>query len=442
MAHYVDPSLTKKVTRTNVCKDCGGKLFSQYAGRQGDKIVCVECGEEFSGWISRQKMDQQKMESYFDRREVEKAYPELEQKGMRIKTLRKTKLAFPEIGQVRKGVKEEFTRADGSKYTRPVDLDYFRVVFVEGEEAAAEKFRAVYGEQPQEINIRFPFNDIDRLWSSSLSGFLAGGLVAQSDGEIYLYLRDGITNQDIVRNGKRLDNGEAMPYNPDEPATYYMDKNNTRQPVFCEPSGLLRVMVPELERAAFLTVVTNSWHDIEAIEAYLEGLWGLTNGNIQGLPVVLKRRPNMISTPGSDGKRVRREKWLLHLEVEPGYAGKRFQALERAIYAELDAGSEPVAALPSGEEEVIVVDGFDHAKYNQHDVLEGEIEEEEEVEDDTLTPGLVRNKRQFYDLCKKVGLDKGASDAILKECGGDTSVSYDQILKQYNELFKKDKADG
>jgi hypothetical protein len=59
-------------------------------------------------------------------------------------------------------------------------------------------------------------------------------------------------------------------------------------------------------------------------------------GDLRGIPFVLKRRLHKISTPGSDGKRIRREKWLLSIETQPQWTLAQLGAMEQA-------------ALPSGE---------------------------------------------------------------------------------------------
>jgi len=87
----------------------------------------------------------------------------------------------------------------------------------------------------------------------------------------------------------------------------------------CKPTGRLKVIIPELRRLAYVVVHTTSRWDIVEITANLEALSRLTGNGINGIPLVLKRRPRMISTPGQDGKRARREKWLLSIEADPAW---------------------------------------------------------------------------------------------------------------------------
>jgi len=256
---------------------------------------------------------------------------------MQIKTLRKQSLPFPEIGRIRKGAPKEEGAA-------PKDLDYFRVDIFPHEEKAIEDFSRHYPDEPKEINIRFPFNEINSVWMTALEAYTAGAMYAQSDGEIYIYLKDGMTGDILVKDGIDLETGEPRPYKEDEPATHYTNSKGEKIPLHCKPTGRLRVMIAELKRAAFFTVVTNSWNDIEQITAQLNGLDALSNGNIQGLPIQLKRRPKMVSTPGANGKRVRREKYLIELEVDPEYTAARFDELKRQVMPSLSDGGETIDA--------------------------------------------------------------------------------------------------
>jgi hypothetical protein len=76
--------------------------------------------------------------------------------------------------------------------------------------------------------------------------------------------------------------------------------------------------VPELKRLAYLIVMTTSVHDIINISEQLRGIASMNSGRIAGIPLVLRRRPKKISTPsGENGKRARREKWLISIEADP-----------------------------------------------------------------------------------------------------------------------------
>jgi len=223
---------------------------------------------------------------------------------MPIKGLSDRGLSFPEIGQIRKGAKKTENRPGQ-------DLTYFRVEFDERETKAKETFDEIYKTgKPTNIRIILPFNEIDRVWEAWLEAYTAGRMVARSDGEKYIYLVDTKTGDVIVQNGEPY-----VKYDPKIPAGYdYQNK-----PVFCKPSGRLKVIIPELARAAYMTVLTTSINDIANISAQLEAFSRLNKGRIAGIPFILRRRPKKISRPDSKDKtkRVRVEKWMLSIEADP-----------------------------------------------------------------------------------------------------------------------------
>jgi hypothetical protein len=236
-------------------------------------------------------------------------------------------LSFPEIGQIRKGIKEDRKREDGSTYQVPVDLDYFRVEFDEKEVETADRFKAKYGEQPQEINIILPFDEIERCWDAWLEAYTAGRMVARSDGAKFTYWVDTDTGLPKVKNGEPF-----TPYKPGQ----VVGKDYQGKAVFANPVGRLKIIVPELGRAAFLTVHTTSFHDIANISMQLEAFKQINGGVIKGIPLVLRRRPKKISIPKDDGQRVRMQKWLLSIEADPAWV--------RAKLAEVKT-----LALPDGQ---------------------------------------------------------------------------------------------
>ena len=231
---------------------------------------------------------------------------------MPIKGLSDRGLAFPEIGQIRKGAPKT-ENAPGK------DLAYFRVDFDEQETEAIAKFTEIYGDKPTDINIVLPFNEIEQLWDAWLEGYTAGRLVARSDGEKFIYLVDTKTGDVLVKNGVDK-SGKPMPYTDGMIVGYdYQGK-----PVKCKAAGRLKVVIPELQRLAFLTVLTTSLHDIGNISAQLLAIQTFCVGMGKGLggtPLVLRRRPHEVSTPDpkDKSKRARRTKWLLSIEADPEF---------------------------------------------------------------------------------------------------------------------------
>jgi hypothetical protein len=225
---------------------------------------------------------------------------------MGIKGLTDRGLAFPAIGSIRKGAKKTEANKPGG------DLKYFRVEFDERETESAEIFRKIYGNQPTEINILLPFNEIDKVWDAWHEAYTAGRMVARSDGEFLTYLLDVETGEVRVLGGH-----PKTPHPADGIVGYYKDSKGSRQPIKLKPVGRMKVVIPELKRLAYLTLHTTSIHDIMNLSSQLEAIRVMNSGRIAGVPLILRRRPKMISTPAPDGQRVRREKWLLSIEADP-----------------------------------------------------------------------------------------------------------------------------
>lgn len=254
---------------------------------------------------------------------------------MPIKGLTDRGLSFPEIGQIRKGIKVE--QKKGNKTIKvPKDLDYFRVEFDEREKTAAAKFVQVYGNEPREINIILPFDEIERMWDAWLEAYTAGRMVARSDGEKFTYWIDTETGLPKVKNGEPF-----TPYKPGQP----VGKDYQGKPVFANPVGRLKLIIPELGRAAYLTMHTTSIHDIANLSMQLAAFKQINNGIIKGIPLVLRRRPKMISIPKDDGQRVRMQKWLLSIEADPNWVKAKLTEVKH-----LALPGNGMALLPDGEE--------------------------------------------------------------------------------------------
>jgi len=215
-------------------------------------------------------------------------------------------LAFPEIGQLRKGGAKDANGYVGK------DLNYFRVTFDEAETTAIETFKRVYGDQPKEINILLPFDDIDRVWDAWMEAYPAGRMVARTDGTKYIYRVDPKTGEVLVKNGEPY-----TPYHDGEVVAVVINGKGVKEQIKCKATGRLKVVIPELQRLAYVTVLTTSIHDIGNISAQLEAIKKVNGGRIVGIPLVLRRRPKKISTPSANGQRARRVKYMLSIEADP-----------------------------------------------------------------------------------------------------------------------------
>ena len=251
---------------------------------------------------------------------------------MPIKGMSDRPVSFPEIGSIRKG-------APKGDFKPGADLQWFRTEFDDREVSARTKFLQVYGPKPVEINILLPFDDIERCWDPYLEAYLAGALIYRSDGERVLYWIDHTTGARKVINGQ--------PHTPHigDVITEITTSKGKRLPVKAKPTGRLKVIIPELERLAYLTVHTTSVHDVINISAQLDAIKTL-NGRLAGIPLKLRRRPQMISMPGEDGKRVRREKWLISIEADPEWVAAKLGEMKRLALPEAAPTASAMLSAP------------------------------------------------------------------------------------------------
>lgn len=211
---------------------------------------------------------------------------------MAIKRLTR-EASFPCIGKLRKGgVKPESGKAPGK------DLTYFR--FDTDDERAAKMFDAVYGNEPSVVNVYLPHQTAAQNFSCWQEAYVSGGLTHRCDGETCVLWLD---------KGKYRTDPKPCPGG-------------------CKEVGRLNVIVPELQRFAYVTVETHSINDIIRLQENLQAVEFL-RGDLRGIPFILKRTPVEISTPSGNGKRTRREKWLLSIEVDPAWAALQLEAMHR-----------------------------------------------------------------------------------------------------------------
>jgi len=239
-------------------------------------------------------------------------------------------MQFPKIGDIRKGAAKPDDRHIGK------DLTHFRAVFDESEAAAAARFLEVYGAEPREINVMLPFAEIERNFEAWQEAYTAGALQHRCDGETCVIWRD--------KDGELHHEPKPCPGG-------------------CKPTGRLKVIIPELRRLAYVVVHTTSRWDIVELTANLEALARLTGNGINGIPLVLKRRPRMISTPTQDGKRARREKWMLSIEADP-------------VWVDAQIGHMRLLAMPGASVQT-------PALLAGTDLLMGEILDDDDGDEDT-----------------------------------------------------------
>lgn len=270
---------------------------------------------------------------------------------------------FPEIGHIRKGSPKNENGHIGK------DLDYFRVTFDAREVDAAKKFQSIYGDKPQEINVVLAFDEVDKVWDAYLEAYVAGRMVARSDGEKYLYLVDTKTGEVVIKNGepyRAYKEGEVI-------GTYTNSNTKKTEKIIAKPVGRLRVVIPELQRLAYLTVLTSSIHDIVNISSQIKAIAAINGGKISGIHMTLKRRPKEISIPRADGTRARYVKWMLSIEASPEWVGAKLSTMAALSMPESAVGYLPAGELPAKPE--IANESVMDEPYHDEEIPDDEIQD-------------------------------------------------------------------
>ena len=222
---------------------------------------------------------------------------------------------FPRLGKLRKGG-EKTDKAFGP------DLDHFR--FTSDDPAVVEAFVSAYGNEPRLINVFIPHAcpaDAFQTWAEIWS---ATGLVHRCDGQ----------NMTVW-----LDNGKYQ--RGSKPCPGGHEKNDYLN----DAVGRLDVIIPELVMAGhvgYITLETHSKHDLLNIMAVLQAASDEGRRDLRGIPFVLRRVQESVSTPGfgtQAGRRSRVDKWLVRLEPHPDWVQVQI-GMTRSVALE-----EPAAPL-------------------------------------------------------------------------------------------------
>ena len=234
---------------------------------------------------------------------------------MPIKGLTDMGQGFPELGTLRKGAPKGIN-GPGK------DLEYFR--FDTTDVNAQLSFTAIYGTNPQAVNVYLPYASTEENLETWQEAYSAGALQHRCDGET---MQIWLTPQN----------------------TY--SKEPTPCAGGCKPVGRLKVIIPELKRLAYVTVLTTSVHDILALSRNLRAVEALRR-SLTGIPFIIRRSPRNISVP-KNGKRVRTVKWLLSIEPDTQWVAMQLTAAaQTALPHATTVLQAPTLALPAWDDDI------------------------------------------------------------------------------------------
>jgi hypothetical protein len=224
-------------------------------------------------------------------------------------------------------------RKQGNEYvevTFPKAADHFVLTDAPGVAAA------VGTDKPVDLRIYLPFDDIDSNFPAYHQYWVASALVCRGDGESIQYAINPQTGKIIVRDGVAIDDFESS--TPDSGKMSFRPGDRIECPgmshhlytkcQMCKPNAMLIVLLRDIPRLAYYQVATTSIHNIVNLTEQMTYI-KQTIGRLQGVPFILKLRPQKISVPTQDGKRQRVEKYLMSLEVDPEWVKKLMDTQDR-----------------------------------------------------------------------------------------------------------------
>lgn len=181
-------------------------------------------------------------------------------------------IRLPRIGKIHLGIKKK--NAKGTEY--PVQTDYFVVNASDTTpETAANLFKEVYGEQPNELNIMFPLNDREAFFPQAYKRYSGAGLMCKGNGQAAVEMVDGVLTEKEC--------------NPETCEHFQKD--------YCKLRGHLQVILPDVPGMGVWQIDTGSFNSVRNINSSIAFVQALTGGRIAMIPLKLIIRPHKGKDP-------------------------------------------------------------------------------------------------------------------------------------------------
>jgi len=245
---------------------------------------------------------------------------------MPIKSLTTRQARFPLLGKIRKGgEKKENPKRPGTLISGD-DLEYFRIDSdIQG---INEKFTAIYGKEPKQLDCLLPFPCTDQVFPCWMEDWGATGLVSRCDEE----------KQHIYQQA-----GKMIATNP-IPCKRQQNPDGSYLGCKCKQVGRLQVVLPKLGELGYFEVETHSKWDIIGLTEQLLAI-ETSAGSLIGIPFLLERGSRELSYPLPDGKRGRKTFSLLSIRVHPNSASQVLQIIETKAFQQFTGNVEPIRTL-------------------------------------------------------------------------------------------------
>ena len=246
---------------------------------------------------------------------------------MPIKSLTTRQARFPLLGKIRKGgEKKENPKRPGTLMSGS-DLEYFRID--SGVQGINEKFTAIYGKEPKQLDCLLPFPYTDQVFPCWMEEWKATGLVSRCDEE----------KQHIYQQA-----GKMIATNPIPCKKLLQNPSGSYQECECKQVGRLQIVLPKLDELGYFEVETHSKWDIIGLTEQLLAI-ETSAGSLIGIPFLLERGSRELPYPLPDGTRKRKTFSLLSIRVHPSRASQVLEIIETKAFQQFTGNVEPIRTL-------------------------------------------------------------------------------------------------
>jgi len=198
----------------------------------------------------------------------------------------------PRVGKIYLGVKSQ--NSSGKEYPTAVDYFVVRSDGINTMDSAAEAFHKVYGDEPREITIAFPSDDLENIMPQYLAAYRGGGgrseLWCKGDGE----------------TAGRADGSGGYVQIPCmyRDCPIYVDGK-------CKELTRLLFLLPDVEGIGVWELDTTSYHSAQNLVSSIQLIRQLTRGKISMIPLTLRVVPRTVNPDGRT-----KTVWVLDLKLE------------------------------------------------------------------------------------------------------------------------------
>lgn len=245
---------------------------------------------------------------------------------MPIKSLTTRQARFPLLGKIRKGGEKKDNPKRPGTLMGGNDLEYFRIDSdIQG---INEKFTAIYGKEPKQLDCLLPFPHTDQVFPCWMEEWKATGLVSRCDEE----------KQVIYQQA-----GKMIATNP-IPCKRQQNTDGSYSGCECKQVGRLQIVLPKLGELGYFEVETHSKWDIIGLTEQLLAV-ETSAGSLIGIPFLLERGSRELSYPLPDGTRKRKTFSLLSIRVHPSRASQVLEIIETKAFQQFTGNVEPIRTL-------------------------------------------------------------------------------------------------